>query len=181
MGDEVSSRQNSTRPSSTDQIIDEFKKSYKFLIEGNEKDRQENLKKAEFYQDKIKYLKKLSSSTGQPIKNLKEYNELVTLYKSMYLLNITILNSINNGKTDTAKNCMIKLPEIEERIKIITGKFVERDWLTFQELEEYYAKGYKCTLTDINIVPFKKSFWDLSAERSDRNATSTVNSKRKRP
>ncbi len=163
----------STPSASTIRRLNEFKQSYKYLIEGNVKDRNENKKQVEFYNDKIELMQKSAKSTGIPVKNLKEYQELLTLYKSMYLLNVTILNSLDQGKTKTAKNCMVNLPEIEERIKMITGRPIEREWLTFQELEEYYAKGYKCKLSDQTIIPFKASLWDTTPETTDIKGKAT--------
>ncbi len=159
----------------TRKILDDFKLSYVYLIKGNEKDYEENKKRAAFYAEKGK--KASASKNRAEQAKAKDFETLSKYYGKLAILNYTILENFELAKTNTAKICMNRIVEIEKDISKITRKPVERDWLTFDEVASYRAKGYKYKTKDPKIRPFSRENWKIDEEKEaaddKRNRSST--------
>ncbi len=151
--------------------VDEFKKPYRILLDLVQRDQGVNRKYADGFAQKAKKLKaKRKRGDKAHERRIADFESLSKSYMKLYLLNTTILDGFDRGTTETAKLCMDQIVLIESQIQAITGREVERAWLTFDEFNTFHDKGYVARKAAGGARPFAKKLWMVvpeSAEKQD--------------
>jgi thermostable 8-oxoguanine DNA glycosylase len=134
-------------------------KTYRHIIEGSKADQEKYKLRAEQYQKRGDQMKKKGGGKEKMLK-AKKILQLSKLYESLSETNATIANSFSGGSSDLFMTAVEELPNIEKRIAMMTGKPVDREWLTISEVQELKSKGYKSTADDPDVYPYLKKLWN---------------------
>lgn len=141
-------------------FIQGIREPYTHAIEANRADSPLHQKKAEFYRSKA--LELVGASDGASRKKEKEYQELAKAYQTVSEHNAAVVRSFDEGKIKEAYDAMAGILALEKKIQTITGKEMERDWITLQEMRQYEKQGYKCKVARKGrVLPLLKAHWEV--------------------
>ncbi|MCJ8329351.1 MAG: hypothetical protein HRT89_09020 [Lentisphaeria bacterium] len=139
-------------------IIKRVKRMYTHVYEGNKSDLVTNEKRLDFYDRKAKKYKDAKKDSSKHTKFVK-YNSLVEHLTKLVSYNKAIINAFDNGADLMSQIALDDLPNLEREISSITGKEIEREWLTFKEVQRYRKSGWKYKKKGKDIKPHLKSLW----------------------
>ena len=140
--------------------------AYKHLIEGNRSDLQRNRKAQAFYSEK-------ATETSSPQRKA-QFQKLATAYENLGDINETTLNALKGGDVGLARQALADLPQHEAIVQEITRKPIERDWLSFAEVEAYHKRfGFNFKTENRFVLPFHRKHWDQNELRKSRDDQAT--------
>lgn len=137
--------------------------NYRYLIAGNKQDLARNKRAVEHYQHRFVEARKVEHARAN------DYQKVALLYQELAAANEAILNAIQSNQHGDLKTPMTQIPEIESKIGRITGRQIERNWLTTKEMLAYVKAGVPYRSAANHVLPYAVKCWDPAAVQRFRN------------
>jgi hypothetical protein len=128
--------------------------NYRYLITGNKQDFARNTRTSELYRKRFFDARKAKHPRARGYYNVSFY------FKQLADANKAILEAIQSNRHGDMDTPMILIPKIERRITAITGKGVERKWLTTDEMMQYLDAGIPYRSAANHVLPYATACWD---------------------
>lgn len=150
------------------------KDNYRYLIAGIREDLPRNRAYA------LRYRKKYFEARAAKQASAKDYYNVAHYFQQLADANAAILEALS-GKDHGALDEPMKLvPKIEGRIMYITGRAIERKWLTTDEMMQYVKAGIPYRSAANHILPYATACWDPKRVQQHKNGQAVTPQQNKR-
>jgi hypothetical protein len=137
--------------------------NYRYLIAGNKEDLPRNRRYAETYR------RKYFEARDAKHPRAKDYYNVAHYFNQLAETNAAILK-ILSGKDHSALDKQMQLiPQIEGRIMHITGRGIDRKWLTTEEMTDYIKAGIPYRSAANHVLPYAVKCWDSTQVQQHKN------------
>ena len=135
-------------------------RAYYYVYEGNKIDREAHAELAAHHRQEAEARKSKAGESEAKKKAYEEHLELARLYAELSQHNATIAKAfeqtIDEAETLAA---MEAVPKLEQRIARLTGERLEREWLTFAEVQARTDSGMEFKTEAPDILPYAVHHW----------------------
>jgi hypothetical protein len=148
------------QPAAENPLAKYLQRAYYYVYEGNRLDLQANQKLAATHQQEAEKLKRGAEESKAKQKAYEAHLELARLYAELSKHNTAIIQSLEvSGHDLESQAAMEAIPKLERQIEAITGKKVEREWLTFEEVQVRQESGMQFKTEAPDILPYAVHHW----------------------
>ncbi len=147
----------------------QLRRQYPHIYKGCRKDLLFNTRLAKRLQSQAESLKSEAKHSESKKRKYDEAKELASLFAELAEQNAVVLKAFEGqGQRGLITEAALKkIPKLENRIKNLSGKEVKRDWLTFDEVQEYANRGLLYRTENEEVQPHSKSHW-YEPKKKDR-------------
>ncbi len=134
-----------------------FYHAYRDIIEGNRRDLQEHRRLAENYR---KAAEALAQQRPVDAKRVRDLRAIAILCDRLAAENQAVLEAFERGTTGPAmRDAMKQILVLEKLLSEAINQPVRREWLTFQEVDEFEERGGTYRTRRPGVLPYRRADW----------------------
>jgi hypothetical protein len=157
---------------STRELVD---RAYLHIIRGNKADLETNSKAAIKYAERAAEVVAAAKKKPEFAKRAQQEVEIARLLKELADANANIAKGFDDMNFQLINKGMEAIPKLEEQLAPLIRKTIERDWMTFKEVEQMSAKGYRYKTRHPDIKPYSRANWQLTDDQKKAEAKEKMN------